>query len=226
MQNFRYLTGLFLVLFLTSSCQTDTNGWAKRIENADIKELTQILDSIYQKDQYYRQQLASTLATYGDGSEELQNITEIMQYTDESNLKVVSIILDKKGWLGINDVGFKANSCLFLVVQHADFKTQLRYLPMMREAAEKGDVTRRSLALLEDRVALRQGKKQIYGSQVGRDPKTGASYVLPLEEPDSVDFRRAEMGLGRLEDYLRSFGIEWNVEEYKKQLSETEGELF
>ncbi len=42
----------------------------------------------------------------------------------------------------------------------------------MREAVKKGNANSSSLALLEDRVALRKGEKQIYGSQIGRDQET------------------------------------------------------
>jgi hypothetical protein len=80
-----------------------------------------------------------------------------------------------------------------------------------------------NLALLEDRVALREGRKQIYGSQVGTDTVTRKNYLLPLEDPDNVDARRAKVGLGSLADYLKSFDIEWNVDEYKKQEAEKAG---
>lgn len=92
----------------------------------------------------------------------------------------------------------------------------------MREAVKKGNASSSNLALLEDRVALRQGKKQIYGTQVTKDEVTGESYVLPLEDPDNVDKRRAEVGLEKLQDYLSNFGIKWDVEEYKMKLSEIE----
>ena len=74
------------------------------------------------------------------------------------------------------------------------------------------------MALLEDRVALRQGKKQIYGSQIGVDPDTGEHYVQPLEDPDNVDKRRAEVGLEPIANYVKLWRINWNVEQYKKDL--------
>ena len=87
----------------------------------------------------------------------------------------------------------------------------------MREAVEKKQAMAGNLALLEDRVALREGRKQIYGSQVGTDTVTHKNFLLPLEDPDNVDARRAKVGLGPLADYLKSFDMEWNVEEYKKE---------
>jgi hypothetical protein len=91
---------------------------------------------------------------------------------------------------------------------------------MIREAVKKGNADPANLALLEDRVALRQGKKQIYGTQLAYDETTGESYVQPLEDPDNVDNRRAAIGLETLQDYLSGVGMKWDPEEYKKKLPE------
>jgi hypothetical protein len=108
------------------------------------------------------------------------------------------------------------------VIQHAGIKIQEKYLPMMRDAVIKGNARAGSLALLEDRVALRRGGKQIYGSQITRDDKTGKYYVMPLEDPDNVDKRRQQVGLGPLKDYVSEWGIIWNVGDYKRFLLEIE----
>jgi len=92
----------------------------------------------------------------------------------------------------------------------------------MREAVTKGNARASSLALLEDRVALGQGKKQIYGSQIGRNIETGEFYVSPLQDPDNVDKRRAEVGLSTLQEYVSNWNITWDVEKYKKELPEIE----
>ena len=135
-----------------------------------------------------------------------------------SNQVVVTRILDERGWLGADIVGRTGNSTLFLVIQHADIATQEKYLPMMREAVAKGNAEASSLALLEDRVLIRHGERQLYGSQVARDKDTGDAYLSPLEDPDHVDERRTTMGLGPLAGYLMNWNMEWDVEAYKKQL--------
>lgn len=147
---------------------------------------------------------------------------KIINEKDSINLIKVKKILDERGWLGADIIGNQGNSTLFLVIQHSDIETQEKYLPMMREAVSKGNARASSLALLEDRVALRKGGKQIYGSQVGRDQETGEYYVLPLVDPDNVDKRRAEVGLGTIQDYISNWGMTWDVEEYKKKLPEIE----
>ena len=93
---------------------------------------------------------------------------------------------------------------------------------MMREAVQMKKASGSSLALLEDRVALGEGRKQTYGSQIGFDESSGKYYVLPLEDPDKVDQRRASVGLGPLADYVKRWDVIWDGEADKKQLPEIE----
>jgi hypothetical protein len=206
--------------------------WAKLIEiiktnkekaeaNLD-KPLVAMLDTIYQEDQKYRPQIESIGLKYGWESEEIKAHVKIINEKDSINLIKVKKILDDRGWLGADVIGNQGNSTLFLVIQHANIETQERYLPMMREAVSKGNAIANDLALLEDRIAITKGEGQIYGSQVGLDQETGEYYVLPLIDPDNVDKRRAEVGLGTIQDYLSNFGMTWDVDEYKKKLPEIE----
>ncbi len=186
------------------------------------KELVSILDTIYIDDQKYRKQIDEIEEKHGRQSDEIREHWKLIGVKDSINLLKVKKILDERGWLGPDSIGRQGSSTLFLVIQHSDLETQEHYLPMMREAVEKGNARGSSLALLEDRVALRKEEKQIYGSQIGRDNETGEYYVLPLINPENVDERRASVGLGPLRDYVSRWGMTWDAEEYKKQLPEIE----
>lgn len=186
------------------------------------KPLVAILDTIYQEDQTYRRQIGEIEEKFGRDSKEMKDHWKLINEKDSVNLVKIKKILDERGWLGPKIIGDRGNSTLFLVIQHSDLETQEKYLPMMRDAVQKGNAMASSLALLEDRVALRKGEKQIYGSQIGRDQETGEYYVLPLIDPDNVDKRRSEVGLGTIQDYISNWEMTWNVEEYKKKLPEYE----
>ncbi len=186
------------------------------------KQLMLALYDIHEEDQKYRREVMEISNKYGWDSPETKAKLKIMGEKDSVNLIKIKAILDEYGWLGPEVVGFNGNRTLFLVIQHADLATQENYLPMMREAVKKGKAVPAQLALLEDRVALGQGKKQIYGSQIGRDPETELYYVSPLEDPDNVDKRRAEVGLGPLTDYVAQWDIIWDVGQYKKDLPRLE----
>lgn len=193
----------------------------EKAEEGLNKPVVAILDTVFTEDQSYRMQLDGVESKYGRDSKEVKELWKTIQEKDSINLIKVLAILDKYGWLGPQEVGPQGNQTLFLVIQHSELPVQQKYLPMMRDAVKKGKAQPSALALLEDRVALGEGKKQIYGSQIGMD-KNGKAYVSPLEDPDNVDKRRAEVGLGPLADYVSHWQIKWDVEEYKKALPEIE----
>jgi hypothetical protein len=175
-------------------------------------ELMQILET----DQQYRIQMDSVQKTYGNNSSQMRELLQKMRKQDSMNLVKVNAIIEEHGWLGPDRIGAQPYMAIFLVIQHADQLTQEKYLPMMRVAVKRGDALARDLAFLEDRVALGQGKKQLYGSQFGLGAD-GKMYVLPLEDPDNVDKRRQSVGLPAMAEYVKFFGATWDVEEFKKQ---------
>jgi hypothetical protein len=186
------------------------------------KVLEKELAEIYTEDQEIRGEFMSVYRASKPDKKKIDSIGKIMQRKDSINLIKVMKILDERGWLGKNVVGTQGNQTLFLVIQHSDLKYQQKYLPMMREAVKNGNANPGNLAYLEDRVALREGKKQIYGSQSSKNKKTNKICIAPMIDPDNVDKRRAEVGLGTMAEYAAKMNIEWNLEEYKKELAETE----
>ncbi|MFA7273862.1 MAG: DUF6624 domain-containing protein [Crocinitomicaceae bacterium] len=188
------------------------------------KPLVALLDTIYIEDQTYRRQLGEIEEKFGRESVEMINHWKLINEKDSINLIKVQKILDENGWLGPKVIGNQGNSTLFLVIQHSPLETQEKYLPMMREAVKNGHANSSSLALLEDRVALRKGGKQIYGSQIGRDQETGEYFVSPLVDPENVDKRRAEVGLGPISDYVGNWGMTWDVKKHVERMKKMEEE--
>lgn len=187
------------------------------------KPLVAILDTVMREDQAGRMQLDEVEKKYGRDSKEIKALWKSISEKDSINTQKVTKILDEYGWVGPDVVGGEGSQAIFLVIQHADIGIQQKYLPKMREAVKNRKASPSALALLEDRVALRTGKKQIYGSQIGRFPD-GKYYVSPLEDPDNVDKRRADVGLSPLADYVRNWQISWDVAAYKKDLPKIEAQ--
>jgi hypothetical protein len=203
------LSGVFIVCSLYSSI-------GQKLNTDSLKVL---LDSVWITDQGYRFKQMELQKKGETESEEYKKLILAIKKTDTINIKIITTIIDKYGWLGAEVIGDQGNQVLFTVIQHANLATQEKYLPIIREAAKEGKTLTSNLAILEDRIALRQGKKQIYGSQVWLDTKTGNIYVQPMEDPENVDKRRIEVGLPIMDEYLQqSFQIKWNIEEYKKNL--------
>lgn len=174
--------------------------------------------TILEADQAGRRQLDEVERKHGRESAEMQRLWAEIDATDAANMKKIEAILAQHGWLGPKEVGARASAAFFFVIQHADFEAQRKHLPLMREAVKQGRATASSLAMLEDRLALREGRPQIYGSQIGFDEATGTHYVLPLAEPARVDERRAAVGLPPLADYVKQWKITWDVADYERRL--------
>lgn len=194
------------------------------VANGDnyYKQLKKELLVIWNDDQDIRNEYLKAREKLGESDPKVENIAKIMRYRDSIHLVKVTKILDEEGWIGKDKIGVLGSNTLFLVIQHSDLKTQQKYLPMMRNAVKDGKTELSWLALLEDRVALGEGRKQIYGSHVFGNKETKKNYVAPLDDPDNVDKRRSEVGLEPMASYLEKWNIIWNVEEYKKQLPEIE----
>jgi hypothetical protein len=202
--------------------KTDTN-WksiANTVKNNQKKEDERLgkykpvkadLEKILVLDQKYRQDYMEVWKKYGYNSKELIALQKKIHNIDQSNQKYVTKVLDQYGWIGYDTIGYEANNALFLVIQHADSATQEKYLPLLKNAVKEKKASPEELALLEDRVLIRRGEKQIYGSQVQCDSTGLKCWVLPITDEKNVDNRRKAIGLPPLAVYLKPFGIEYKL---------------
>ena len=128
---------------------------------------------------------------------------------DSANVARLDELIAQHGWLGIDKVGKDGASAVFLIIQHAALAVQERYLPQMQEAVNDGDFPAAYLAYLVDRIRMRKGEPQLYGTQLIVSSETGNTELYPIEDEANVDKRRADVGLGPLADYLAGFGIDY-----------------
>lgn len=185
------------------------------------KPLMTLLDSLYKKDQTSRYNYLN--AVHGKTSAfAIDSLLNILRTSDKENLQTARNIISKFGWLGPQKVGMNASQALFLIIQHADLKIQEEYLPVIRAAERRGDLLSSNLAILEDRILMRKGVKQIYGSQGFSDKSTGKKYFYPIVDPDQLDQRRKSMGLISMQEYAKAMNMEWDLESYKRMLPELE----
>lgn len=124
------------------------------------------------------------------------------QWNDVERAERLDEILDEHGWPAFDLVGEDGEDAAWAIAQHADHDVELqrRALDLLRDAVAAGQGSPGNLAYLTDRVALNSGESQTYGTQAGCDGPTAAP--APLEDPDGVDERRAEVGLPPLAEYL------------------------
>ena len=180
------------------------------------KPLKKQLEEIYVRDQTLRQLYQPAEEKFGRDSDQMKYFWKLVSEQDSINEAEVIAIIDEKGWVGRSLVGGQANMTLWLVIQHAPLETQEKYLPLLKESVKNGESSGSHLALLEDRIQMRNGKPQIYGSQITRDEETGKDIVYEIKDPEYVNQRRKEVGLGPIEDYVKRWGIKWTVEQKEK----------
>ena len=153
------------------------------------------LEAMLEADQSHRNEVVELAKKHGQNSLEVRAAWANQSPIDARNIRRLEGIIESYGWPGTSQVGNKAAMAAFLILQHSALSYQKKYLPLVREAAAKGEMRRDGLALLEDRVRLREGKKQIYGSQIVRNSSFEWE-PSPIEDEESVDSLRASVGLG------------------------------
>lgn len=126
---------------------------------------------------------------------------------DAKNLARLEQIIEKHGWPGERLVGREASGAAFLIIQHSDLSHQKKYFPMLKAAADSRDARPQDVAMLEDRILVREGKKQIYGTQLSMNQQTHKLELDPIEEEGTVDERRSAVGLPPLAEYVKYFGL-------------------
>lgn len=176
------------------------------------KPLQKKLEKIRVKDQVLRLLYKEAEEKFGRDSEYMDTFWEMMREQDSINEREVLKIIDERGWVGKSLVGEKANATIWLVIQHAPLETQEKYLPLLKASVKKGESRGSNLALLEDRIMMRNGKPQVYGSQIKRD-ENGKGYFYEIKDPEYVNKRRKEVGLGPIEAYAKRMGASWTVEQ-------------
>jgi len=165
------------------------------------------LEAIFDADQQGRVRIEALAKRRGYNSALVKAVWKRQADMDARNLERLTEMVQIYGWPGRSLVGGKASTAAFLVVQHAEYPIQKKFFPLLKAAADRGELDRRNFVLLEDRILVREGKKQRYGTQLFTNPQTGLLELNPLEDEARVDERRAAVGLEPLATYLRLFGI-------------------
>jgi len=99
-------------------------------------------------------------------------------------------------WPTVARVGPDASRAAWLIAQHADTQVHLQRqaVRLLRAAVQNDEAPPRELAFLEDRLAVNEGRFQVYGTQIA-DVVEGRPVPWPSIDPDNLDQRRAEVGI-------------------------------
>lgn len=155
------------------------------------------LAAMFAKDQEVRR------AFLASGSQDFYNYKPARD-VDAANLARIRQIVRQHGWPTAAQVGSAGMRHVFMIIQHEpEFIPQA--LPHLRAAADRGELSAATLALMIDRNQTEHDPSlpQTYGTQlVAQD---GHWVPLPIRDPAHVDERRAQVGLGPLAETIAKF---------------------
>jgi hypothetical protein len=162
------------------------------------------------EDQLFRRLYQDAEKKFGQDSAEMDYFWKVVEEQDARIEKDFIQIVEKYGWLGMHQVGRLANGTLFSIMQHSSIETKQKYAPLMKASVLRKESQPIHYARLIDRILVNAKKPQIYGSQTTRD-KNGNAVFFEIEKPASVNKRRKEIGLVKIESFAKERGIQWNI---------------
>ncbi|MCU0444052.1 MAG: hypothetical protein MUE85_03985 [Microscillaceae bacterium] len=130
-----------------------------------------------------------------------EGYNEEMKELHNRNAKILSDIIDTIGYPTIDKVGKEANEAAWLVIQHSIGQPEFmkKCAKLLEKAVSENKANPKSLAYLTDRIAVLEGKPQLYGTQFDWDEHGNLS-PNPFDDLTNVNERRKSIGLITLEE--------------------------
>lgn len=160
------------------------------------EEYNKILEDLYTKDQEPRQILNIVLASKEDKesfykTEEYTSLWDRINTNDKENQETLDKFIKEVGWIeGLSDM---SNIAIFLVIQHSNLEYQLKYYDIIKEAYKDKKITSSLFAMFIDRVKIREGKRQIFGTQVNQNNELCKAELL-----ETLNKNREKIGLSKI----------------------------
>lgn len=158
-----------------------------KLIDVDCNSLNKILSTVYDNDQEPRNSGISDT-----------------RISDRKNQQIVLSIIHKCGFPKPPIIDNQGLLTIFLVIQHGSKDMRTKYFEYFKDLSEHGHFDKSIVVLMEDRILMDAGKKQKFGTQVVKNQQ-GKWELYPVDNPDSLDKRREEIGLKPIQEYLKDF---------------------
>lgn len=124
-----------------------------------------------------------------------------MEQLHNRNAKKLNDIMDIIGYPGIDKVGKEASEAAWLIIQHAIGQPELmrKCVRLLKDAVDEQNADPKNLAYLSDRIAVFEGKPQLYGTQFDWN-ENGEMVPNFVDNIIKVNERRKSIGLNTLEE--------------------------
>lgn len=179
------------ILFFFVGMISFSPGYTQRVVDSTLCQ-------IFYKDQYIRRKFLQCIRE--KAHENLLKVKSEMDSLDKAHELYVTQVLDSIGWP--EEITQRANEAIFIVINHGNNDLAQRYFSLVDTQMRKGHIPKYLWATLKDKVLVRSGEKQVYGTQI-KSWGNKYAYIWPIEAPEEVDQRRTEVGLVPMEKYLK-----------------------
>ncbi|WP_394749680.1 DUF6624 domain-containing protein [Spongiimicrobium salis] len=204
------LVKLLLLCSLSISLYSQTPSSSVDLSSKTLDSLRTHLESILTKDQVFRSIYKEAENKLGKDSAAMEYFWEVVEQQDKLLEQEVTAILDQYGWLGISQVGRRANTTLWAVLQHGSVASKEKYAPLLKASVLKKESRPAHYARLIDRMLINSKRPQEYGTQYEYD-KEGNAIFFPIHAPEYIDRRRKELGLSGIQEFAEQLGITWAI---------------
>ena len=134
---------------------------------------------------------------------------------DAKNTERLKELIKENGWFTLDAIGIDGLRVAFLLItQSPSLDFQKEMLPYIKGSADRGELATEAYATLADRILLKEGKAQIYGTQA--QFIEGKVVISPTDDIAHVDERRHKLGMPPLADYIKA------LENFHKMAAECE----
>lgn len=147
--------------------------------------------------------IKSLLATLHSGDQAARSSDRKLSQYDRFSTRILKAIIAFQGWPSISKYGKSAAHSAWLIAQHSpSLKFQETCLDTIRRLALDNEADPQDAAYLEDRILVRTGHPQIYGTQFTTD-RRGRLVGYPISDRRKMVKRRAALGLDLYKNYER-----------------------
>jgi hypothetical protein len=117
----------------------------------------------------------------------------------------LKVVVAERGWPGRAAVGDAGVKAAWSLLQHSsDAAFQARMLPDVERAAQRGELSPAEVAMMTDRVLVKTGRPQRYGTSFTE--RDGRLVADSIEDRAGLEARRAAKGMPPMADYARMLG--------------------
>jgi hypothetical protein len=161
------------------------------------------IDSLYSVDQQVQTDMITAYQNNA-GQKVFDNLNTIKEEAFKRHIPFLKEIIRQKGFPGYKQVGRGSSDKCMTMINHSfsDIAFQQKIAKLGKKQAKKKNISTPDLAMIIDKMKIKSGQKQIYGTQCDYTDK-GEAIATNLYRPATVDRRRKEMGLSSLKNYLQ-----------------------